>query len=71
MGKLEAIVNETENMVIESPDREVSTADIGTMLMDRLKRIDKVAYVRFASVYMDFQDVREFMTELKDLLKSK
>ncbi len=71
MGKLENIVNEAEALVIESPDRERSTSEIGELLMDRLKKLDKVAYVRFASVYLDFKDIREFMTELKDLLKTK
>ncbi len=70
-GKLENIVNEAEALVIESADRERSTSEIGELLMDRLKRLDKVAYVRFASVYLDFKDIREFMTELKDLLKAK
>ena len=70
-GKLENIVNEAEALVIESADRERSTSEIGELLMDRLKRLDKVAYVRFASVYSDFKDIREFMTELKDLLKAK
>ena len=71
MSKLESIVNEAEALVIESPDRERSTSEIGELLMDRLKKLDKVAYVRFASVYLDFKDIREFMTELKDLLKTK
>jgi transcriptional repressor NrdR len=71
VAKLESIVNAAEVLVVESSDREVSTADIGRLLMDRLKKLDKVAYVRFASVYMDFKDLREFMNELKELLKAK
>ena len=71
MGKLEGMVNQVEAYVAESPDRERSTAELGQFLMDRLKSLDKVAYVRFASVYLDFKDIREFMGELKDLLKSK
>ncbi len=71
MSKLETIVNDVEAFVVESGERERSTSDIGHMLMERLKRLDKVAYVRFASVYMDFQDVREFMNELKELMKTK
>ena len=70
-GKLEDIVNEAEALVVESADREISTTEIGQTVMDRLKKLDKVAYVRFASVYMDFKDIREFMAELKDLLKTK
>ena len=65
------IVNEAEALVIKSPDRERSTSEIGELLMGRLKKLDKVAYVRFASVYLDFKDIREFMAELKDLLKAK
>ena len=68
---MENIVNEAEALVIESPDRERSTSEIGELLMGRLKKLDKVAYVRFASVYLDFKDIREFMAELKDLLKAK
>jgi len=71
MGKLEQIVNEAEQFVIESPDAERKTSEIGELIMNRLRKHDKVAYVRFASVYLDFKDVQEFMTELKDLLKTK
>ena len=71
MGKLETIVNEIEAHVAESPDRERPATELGEMVMSRLKKLDKVAYVRFASVYLDFKDVREFMDELKDLLKAK
>ncbi len=71
MGKLEQIVNEAEAFVIDSPERERKTSEVGEMIMDRLKKHDKVAYVRFASVYLDFKDVKEFMDELKDLLKTK
>ena len=71
MGKLEALVNEIEAHVAESPDRERPATELGELVMSRLKKLDKVAYVRFASVYLDFKDVREFMDELKDLLKAK
>ena len=57
--------------MVDSPERERKTSEIGELIMNRLKRIDKVAYVRFASVYLDFKDVREFMEELKDLLDTK
>ena len=50
---------------------EGSTRSIGEMIMNELKTLDKVAYVRFASVYLDFKDVQEFMSELKDLLTSR
>src|SRR5664279_4922872 len=65
MGKLEALVNEIESHVAESPDRERPATELGELVMNRLKKLDKVAYVRFASVYLDFKDVREFMDELK------
>src|SRR5579859_6147579 len=71
MGKMEQIVDEAESFVIDSADRERKTSEIGELIMNRLKKLDKVAYVRFASVYMDFKDVKEFMNELKDLLKDK
>jgi len=71
MGKLEQIVNEAEAFVAESTERERPTSDVGQLVMNHLKKLDKVAYVRFASVYLDFKDVREFMDELKDLLKAK
>lgn len=71
MAKLEEIVNEAEAFVIDSPERERTTAALGELIMNRLKKYDKVAYVRFASVYLDFKDVKEFMDELKDLLKTR
>ncbi len=69
--KLEAIVDEIESVVQESTERELITTEIGEMIMRGLKKLDKVAYVRFASVYMDFKDVQEFMSELKNLLKDR
>ena len=71
MGRLEQIVNDAEGFVIDSAERERTTSQIGELIMNRLKGIDKVAYVRFASVYLDFKDVGEFMLELKDLLDTK
>jgi transcriptional repressor NrdR len=71
MSKLEEIVNEAEALVAESSERERPAAELGELVMGRLKKLDKVAYVRFASVYLDFKDIREFMDELKDLLKAK
>jgi len=69
--KLEAIVDDVEGVVHEAMERELTTTEVGEMIMQRLKKLDKVAYVRFASVYMDFKDVQEFMTELKGLLKDR
>jgi transcriptional repressor NrdR len=71
MSRLEEIVNEAEALVAESSERERPAAELGELVMSRLKKLDKVAYVRFASVYLDFKDIREFMDELKDLLKAK
>lgn len=68
-SQLEEIVNEVEYFVQESNDRERSTREVGEILMERLRKLDKVAYVRFASVYLDFKDIREFMAELRELLK--
>lgn len=71
MSQLETIADNAETMVQESSEREVSTRAIGEMIMNELKNLDKVAYVRFASVYLDFKDIQEFMSELKDLLKAR
>ncbi|MEO6590638.1 MAG: transcriptional regulator NrdR [Pyrinomonadaceae bacterium] len=70
-GQLESIVNDVEKAVQDTPDREFSTNDIGKLIMKQLKTLDKVAYVRFASVYLEFEDVSEFMTELKYLVRSR
>lgn len=69
--KLEDIANEVEKNVQDSLDRELSTSEIGKIIMRRLKSLDKVAYVRFASVYLEFEDVSAFMTELKDLVRAR
>jgi transcriptional repressor NrdR len=71
MVQLETIADKAETMVQDSSEREVSTTALGEMIMNELKNLDKVAYVRFASVYLDFKDVQEFMSELKDLLKNR
>ncbi len=57
--------------MVESADREMSTTAIGELLMDRLQLLDKIAYVRFASVYRDFQDVEAFLSELKDVPRKR
>jgi len=71
MAKLAEVIDEVESALADSPEREMSTTAIGEMLMVRLKVLDKIAYVRFASVYRDFQDVEAFLTELKDLLQRR
>ncbi len=68
MGSLADLVDEIESELLESPDRELSTIAIGERLMERLKALDKIAYVRFASVYRDFQDIEEFFGELKNVM---
>jgi transcriptional repressor NrdR len=70
-SKLETIANQIEKYVQESPERERPTKKIGEIIMKRLKELDKVAYVRFASVYLEFEDVSEFMGELKNLVKAR
>src|SRR6478735_7604014 len=70
-NQLETIVDEVEKNVQDSLDRELATSDIGKIIMRRLKSLDKVAYVRFASVYLEFADVSEFMGELKALVGSR
>jgi len=67
MGKLADLVNQIEALLFEKSDREMSTMQIGEELMANLKALDKIAYVRFASVYRDFQDVSEFLRELSDV----
>ena len=67
-ARLDAIVDEIETRLHDSEEREMSTDRIGSLVMDRLRELDKVAYVRFASVYRKFEDVDEFFTELKSLI---
>ena len=71
MAKLAEVVDAVESALAENPDREVSTAAIGELVLERLKKLDKIAYVRFASVYRDFQDAEAFLVELKDLFRDK
>ena len=68
---LEAIVDRVEAALQEQSEKEIAAAEVGGFVMRELKELDKVAYVRFASVYRHFRDIGEFMTELKDLLNNK
>lgn len=68
---LEAIANEIEQSLQNQMDREIPTTRIGEMVMERLKLVDEVAYVRFASVYRQFKDISTFMEELNKLIKEK
>ena len=71
MAKLAEIVDEVEAKLVDSSERELSTTQIGEILMARLAALDKIAYVRFASVYRDFQDVETFFNELRSLVHQK
>jgi transcriptional repressor NrdR len=71
MARLSELVDRVEALVTDSPDREISTTEIGELVMETLKSQDKIAYVRFASVYRDFQDEEAFFEELKTLIKHK
>ena len=71
LTQLEKIVDLVEQQVQESPDHELATVDVGRILLSELKLLDKVAYLRFASVYLEFEDVREFMTEINELFEKK
>ncbi len=68
---LENMVGEIEQVLQNQMDREVSSAQIGELVMERLKTLDEVAYVRFASVYREFKDIDTFLAELNKLLKDK
>ena len=67
--QITAVVDQIETLVFSREEREVSSEVIGEIVMDQLKELDPVAYVRFASVYREFKDVNTFMDELKKLLK--
>ena len=71
MARLSELVNHVEAKVSDSPDREISTTEKGELLMEGLRELDKIAYVRFASVYRDFQDEEAFFNELKNLMRHK
>jgi transcriptional repressor NrdR len=71
VAALEGVADRIEGVLQERPDKEMTTSEVGAIVMDELKRLDKVAYVRFASVYRHFRDIGEFMSELKDLLSTK
>jgi transcriptional repressor NrdR len=68
---LEKIVSRIEYTLLEKGDHEINASEIGEMVMEELRKLDEVAYVRFASVYRQFRDINEFMSELKDLLLKK
>ena len=71
VAALEAVADRVESTLQERAEKEITTNEIGSSVMQELKKLDKVAYVRFASVYRHFRDIGEFMSELKDLLNAK
>lgn len=68
-GQIEALADEIESVIFGREEHEVSSREIGEMVMEKLKSLDSVAYVRFASVYREFKDVNTFMDELKKILE--
>ena len=71
VAALEGVADRVEGTLQDRAEKEMATAEIGSFVMQELKKLDKVAYVRFASVYRHFRDIGEFMSELKDLLNAK
>ena len=71
LEEIEKLVRRVETSVCQQPEEEVTTEQIGRMVMDGLKELDEVAYIRFASVYRQFKDVQSFMEELQLLLDSQ
>ena len=71
VAALDAIADKVESALQERPEKEIPTVEVGAFVMEELKKLDKVAYVRFASVYRHFRDIGEFMSELTDLLNAK
>lgn len=71
VAALEAIADRIEAALQERPEREMATQEIGQLVMDELKTLDKVAFVRFASVYRNFRDIDEFTHELNELLRTR
>jgi len=69
--KIEALVDDIENALMERAAKEINSTEIGEMVMNRLKEMDDVAYVRFASVYRQFKDINAFMDEVKKMLSRK
>lgn len=68
LEQVDAMINNIERELFNSNEHEVTTKALGEAVMHRLKQLDEVAYVRFASVYRQFKDINEFMSELKDML---
>jgi transcriptional repressor NrdR len=71
LAELQSVADEIELELLNSLEREIRTSDVGEMVMSKLKTLDEVAYVRFASVYRQFRDINTFMLELNKLLKEE
>ena len=71
VASLEAVADKVESALQDKPEREMSTEDVGAFVMNELRRLDKVAYVRFASVYREFKDIDQFMDELRTLAQQR
>ena len=71
VGSLEAVADKVETALQDKPEREITTEEIGACVMQELKQLDKVAFVRFASVYRNFRDLDEFRDELNELLRTR
>jgi transcriptional repressor NrdR len=71
MSVIDDVVADISKQVYNSMESEISTKEIGEMVMDRLKKVDEVAYVRYASVYRSFKDLSSFMAELKQMMKAE
>ena len=71
VAEVESVADRVEAMMQDRPEKEMAASEVGVLVMVELKKLDEVAYVRFASVYRHFRDIGEFMDELKDLLKAK
>jgi transcriptional repressor NrdR len=71
INNLEKVVLRIEHALTEKGEKEITSSEIGSLVMDELRKLDEIAYVRFASVYRQFRDINEFMDELKDLVLKK
>jgi len=71
IAAIEGVADKVEATLQERPEKEMATEKIGALVMHELKRLDKVSYIRFASVYRDFRDIDDYMSELKDLQNAK
>lgn len=69
MSEIEAVVDRIENKILSTMAKEIDSEEIGTLVMENLKDLDDIAYVRFASVYREFKDINTFMNELNKLVQ--